>query len=207
VPGGLRIGDGTLAGRGVYATRDYAPGELVVPYELVELTQAEFDALPEGEREWTHSFWGRIHLFPEPARYVNHADSPSTVPDLDRMGNVALRAIAAGDAITIDDRVELRNELTTFLSAFGDALAAGDLERLAPLLAEDAILSAPRTDSGRGREAVLRRLGRAPRPDRSEAQWMLESYWTSVCRTATHTSVLRRLDGSWRLQHQHAGGA
>ena len=55
---GLRIGDGALAGRGVYATREFAPGDLVVPYGLVELTQARFDALPEAEREWTHSFWG-----------------------------------------------------------------------------------------------------------------------------------------------------
>jgi uncharacterized protein len=57
VTSGLRIADGKLAGRGVYATRDFEPGELVVPYGLIELTQTEFDALPEGEREWTHSFW------------------------------------------------------------------------------------------------------------------------------------------------------
>jgi SnoaL-like domain len=60
------IGEGKLAGKGVYAARHFKKGDLVVPYNLKELTQAEFDALPAGEWEWTHSFWGRIHLFPEP---------------------------------------------------------------------------------------------------------------------------------------------
>src|SRR5438046_1334752 len=96
------IGEGSLAGKGVYAARDFEKDELVVPYNLRELTQAEFDALPVSEREWTHSFWGRIYLFPEPARYVNNAEDPSTYPDLERMGDFALRAIRKGEAITID---------------------------------------------------------------------------------------------------------
>jgi ketosteroid isomerase-like protein len=223
VTSGLRIADGKLAGRGVYATRDFEPGELVVPYGLVELTQTEFDALPEGEREWTHSFWGRIYHFPQPARYVNHADAPNTRPDLERMGNVGLRAIKAGEAITIDDRVELRNELDTFLSAYRGAIAAGDVDRLAGLLADDAIFSAPQVDSVKGKAAILRRLEQeraqtSQRLEHSRPQWVLLTYWTSVCvyritrhgagaaapQSETHTSVLRRLNGSWRLLHQHA---
>ena len=82
----VTIGGGTLAGKGVYAARDFRAGEVVVGYDLRELTQAEFDALPSSEREWTHSFWGGIFLFPEPARYVNHDDNPTTFPDLSRMG-------------------------------------------------------------------------------------------------------------------------
>lgn len=81
--GGVTIGPGKLAGKGVYAARAFKKGELVVPYNLKELSQAEFDALPEGEWEWTHTFWGRIYLFPEPARYVNSDASPNTYPDLD----------------------------------------------------------------------------------------------------------------------------
>lgn len=105
------IGTGKLAGKGVYAARDFKEGELVVPYNLQALTQADFDALPAGEWEWTHSFWGKIYLFPEPARYVNHDDSPSTYPDLERQGNYALRPIKKGEAITINDKIELQHEL------------------------------------------------------------------------------------------------
>ena len=105
----------------MYAARAFAEGELVVPYDLRELTQTEFDELPPGEWEWTHSFDGRIFLFSEPERYVNHSDDPSTYPDHTRGGNVALRSIRAGEAITIDDRRELQYELDTFLSAYEKA--------------------------------------------------------------------------------------
>ena|ERR1051326_1584609 len=98
----VTIGRGKLADKGIYAARDFTTGELVVPYHLKELTQEEFDALPHSEREWTHSFWGKIYLFPEPARYVNHDEDPSTYPDLARMGDYALRPIKAGDAISIN---------------------------------------------------------------------------------------------------------
>jgi hypothetical protein len=56
----VTIGTGKLAGKGVYAAREFKQGELVVPYRLRELSQDEFDALPEGEWEWTHSFHGKI---------------------------------------------------------------------------------------------------------------------------------------------------
>src|SRR5579872_1893379 len=115
------IGNGKLAGKGVYAARDFEEGELVVPYHLKKLTQAEFDALPAGEWQWTHSFWGEIYLFPKPGRYVNHDENPSTFPDLERRGDFALRPIKKGEAITINDRIELQSELDTFLEAYEKA--------------------------------------------------------------------------------------
>jgi len=72
----VTIGKGKLAGKGVYAARDLKKGEMVVPFNLKELSQEEFDVLPDGEWEWTHSFSGKIYHFPEPERYVNHSDTP-----------------------------------------------------------------------------------------------------------------------------------
>ncbi len=131
------LGKGKLAGKGVYAARDFAEGELVVPFNLTELTQEAFDALPEGEWEWTHSFHGKIYLFPEPERYVNHSDSPSTYPHPGK-GDVALRPIKKGEAITINDQLELQRELDTFLQAYEEAANSRDFSKVAPLIADDA---------------------------------------------------------------------
>ena len=132
------ISKGELAGKGVYAARDFKKGELVVPYNLKELTQDEFNALPISEREWTHSFWGKIYLFHKPARFVNHSDNPSTYPDLDKMGDYALHSIKKGEAITINNTIELRHELDTFLEAYEKATNSCDFDTVAPLVANDA---------------------------------------------------------------------
>jgi hypothetical protein len=50
----LRIGSGNLAGKGVYAAREYAPGEVVVSFELQPLTREQFRALAPGEELFVH---------------------------------------------------------------------------------------------------------------------------------------------------------
>lgn len=100
---GVTIGNGSLAGRGVYAAREFKKGEVVVKYNLKELTQAEYDALPESEKQFVHVHKGVIHLYSEPERYVNHSGAPNTYQDWERMADVALRDIRAGEAITTDD--------------------------------------------------------------------------------------------------------
>jgi ketosteroid isomerase-like protein len=220
----VTIGEGRLAGKGVYAARDFNEGELVVAYNLQELAQDEFDALPLSQREWTHSFWGRIYLFPEPARYVNHSDNPSTYPDLERMGDVALRPIKVGEAITIDDSIELHNELRTFLEAYEAAVKAKDFDKISPLVAEDAEFWL--TDGSYvGKPAVAQAFedGWTSTRDEegtfSDVEWVVATYRTSVCtyrfgsegsrtgKRAEHqgrgTTVLRRMDGGWRIVHQH----
>lgn len=220
----VTIGQGKLAGKGVYAARDFKKGELVVPYNLRALTQAEFDALPNGEWEWTHSFWGRIFLFPEPVRYVNSADDPSTYPDLERQGNYALRDIGTGEAITIDDRIELRHELETFLEAYGRAVSTKDFSNVAPFIADDASFwFTNRNFEGKGNirnaieEAWKRIQDVACTP--LNVQWIATSYRVASCTytfkaddtaSCEHqvyrikgTRVLARLNGSWRIVHEH----
>jgi hypothetical protein len=61
----LRIGSGNLAGKGVYAAREYAPGEVVVSFELQPLTREQFRALAPGEELFVHSYGGRAARGPE----------------------------------------------------------------------------------------------------------------------------------------------
>ena len=82
----VTIAKGQLAGKGVFAGRDFKVGELVLSYGLRQLSQAEFDALPASEHKFTHSFWGRIYLFPVPGRYVNHSPKPNTRQNLKPTG-------------------------------------------------------------------------------------------------------------------------
>jgi ketosteroid isomerase-like protein len=217
----VTIGTGKLAGRGVYAARDFKQGELVVAYDLRALTQEEFDDLAPEEREWTHSFHGKIYLFPEPERYVNHSDDPSTYPDHARGGDVALRAIRKGEAITIDDRIELQRELDTFLEAYETALDSRDFDTIAPLIADDATYWSP-DGTCEGKAAVQSALEVAwlstghVKYSRRDIEWIAANYWASACTSTLvadgipawrATNVLRRLDGSWRITHEHLSSA
>lgn len=222
--GGVTIGPGSLAGKGIYAARAFKKGELVVPYDLKELSQAEFDSLPEGEWEWTHTFWGKIYLFPEPARYVNNDVDPTTYPDLDRMGNYAIRDIMQGEAVTINDKIELQNELDTFLDAYEQVVNSHEFDNVAPFIADDATFWIP---SGQlnGKTAIRRSFEAtwACTQDEicttSDMQWIACNYWVSVCtytykkvgmvdgirqvRAGNGTRVVRRIGGRWRVAHEH----
>ena len=116
------IGKGKLAGKGVYAGRDYSKGELIKPWNLKELTQDEFDALPKNEHMFTHSFNGKIYLFPEPSRYTNHSASPNAVSDYEKQCDYALRDIKKDEMITINATDEIKYELKTFLNPATDLL-------------------------------------------------------------------------------------
>lgn len=98
----VAIGVGDLAGKGVYAIRDIAEGEIVIQYQLIPLSVREFSALPESEQMFTHSHRGIVYLYSEPERYVNHSDNPNTIQDLDAQCDIALRPIKKGEMITTD---------------------------------------------------------------------------------------------------------
>ncbi len=96
------IGPGNLAGKGIYAARDFRKGEKVIQYNLQPLTPQEYRGLSEEEQLFTHTQHGQIYLYGEPERYVNHADTPNTYQDLEQQCDIALRDIKAGEAITTD---------------------------------------------------------------------------------------------------------
>ena len=89
-------------GRGVFANRNFKKGEIVLQYRLKPLTQAEWESLPEEEKEFTHTHWGQIYLYPEPERYVNHSANPNTFQNLEKKQDIALRDIKKGEEITTD---------------------------------------------------------------------------------------------------------
>lgn len=119
-----QIGSGKLAGKAVYANRDFSAGEVVIKYNWRELTTGQWRQLPASEKRFTHSFWGRIQLFGEPERYVNHSDQPNTEQDLEALADRAIKPIKAGQEITTDARLELKNELESLIKL--TAARAGD---------------------------------------------------------------------------------
>jgi len=100
----ILIGTGELAGKGVYADRDFKKGDVVIQYNLVPLTEVEYAALPHGERMFTHIQGGTIYLYSDPERYVNHSTDPNTYQDHTLHADIALCDIVRGEMITTDAR-------------------------------------------------------------------------------------------------------
>ncbi len=96
------VGKGNLAGKGVFANKKFAKDEVVIKYNLKQLTPEEWNALPKSEKMFTHKHWGKIYLYSEPERFVNHSKSPNTYQDLENQCDIALYNIEKGEAITTD---------------------------------------------------------------------------------------------------------
>jgi hypothetical protein len=130
----VRVGKGDLAGKGVYTDRDFIAGEPVITFDLQQIDEAQYLALPAGEYLFVHSYGGRRYLYPAPARFVNHSDEPSCFEDFDRCCDVALRDIAKGEPVTIDAAQQTRRELATFLDAYTAALRSRSVPLLSCLI-------------------------------------------------------------------------
>ena len=96
------LGKGNLAGTGVYANRNFKKNEVVIKYNLLPLTDKQFENLSQGEKMFTHSHQGTIYLYSEPERFVNHSENPNTFQNLTNQCDVALRDIRKGEEITTD---------------------------------------------------------------------------------------------------------
>jgi len=217
---GIRVGEGGLAGRGVYAERSFAQGDVVVPYELAALTRGEFLELSHDERLAVHSYRGQRHRYSSPARYVNHSDSPNMCQDFERRCDVAVRPIAPGEFLTIDARQETDHELATFLEAGIAAFRTGDLATLGELLDEDVLVwqrgrSLTRRDFLDSLHDVL-----ATNPggglEVEGVKWMIgtgrweatcsadyESSAVEGCGNGHLTALLKVIDGNWQIIYAH----
>ena len=98
----VHLGKGNLAGKGVYASRDFKKGEIVIRYELRILTEREFAEISEDEKEFTHKHYGVIYLYSALERYVNHSNNPNSCQDLKNKCDLALRDIRKNEMITTD---------------------------------------------------------------------------------------------------------
>lgn len=210
---GLRIGEGNLAGKGVYAAREFTAGEVVIAFRLEPLTRQQFEALAPGEELFVHSYGGRRWLYPPPARWVNHADEPSCYQDFERSCDVALRRIETGEPITIDAGQETNRELLTFLDAYVSAQQLHDARGLADLISPDVVLWEPGRVT-RGVHDVASALTANPTQTLIEPEWHVATgRWEALCSAEAtgdgvteHVSLfLRLLDGNWQVVYDHRG--
>ncbi len=96
------VAKGKLAGKGVFAAKDFKRGEIIIKYKLKPLTKKEFQTLPKKEKDFTHQHKGKIYLYLSPERYVNHSSNPNTRQDLQKRCDIAKRNIKKGEQITTD---------------------------------------------------------------------------------------------------------
>jgi hypothetical protein len=209
----VRLGDGDLAGKGVYADRDFMAGEPVITFELQGIDEAEYLRLPVGEDLFVHSYGGRRYLYPLPARYVNHAPEPSCIQDFDRCRHVARRNITKGEAITIDATQETARELTTFLDAYTLALRSRSASSLGSLI-DRGVTSWRRGAATRSRQAVVQELLEVESARMHDAEWFVGTgRWEAICSASTEsdtdrehvTMLLKVVLGNWQVVYQHIG--
>jgi hypothetical protein len=110
-PGRIFVKDSPIHGRGVFAARRIEKGEITIDWsECSELLDDEqVRALPIDEQMFVSIVDGRNVLFKPPARFVNHSCEANARAMHGH--DVALRAIEAGEEITIDYAAEQALEL------------------------------------------------------------------------------------------------
>ena len=99
---GVRIARSPIQGLGVFATRRFGKGELIIRWDLSRiLTKEQVAKLPKREQRYVSAYGPRrfiLHVAPE--RFMNHSCKPNA--KISRIGDVALRAIKAGEELTSD---------------------------------------------------------------------------------------------------------
>lgn len=89
-------------GLGVFATKDFKKGEIVVQWNLQVLTHEAYGKLSEYEKNnFCHKREGVIYYYPIPERYVNRSDSSNVFPDFEKQADIALRDIKKGEELAI----------------------------------------------------------------------------------------------------------
>lgn len=214
------VGTGKLAGKGVYAARDFKKGELVKGWNLKELSQADFDVLPKSEHMFVHSFWGKMWLFPEPSRYTNHSADPTVVSDYEKMCDYAARPIKKGEMITVNATDEVKYELRTFLEAYEKAANSRDFSNVAPFIADNATFVFT-NGTFKGKSAIQKAFEDTWQKIQdetysiSDVEWMKTGYRNAACTyrfrsdgivddkqqvyEGTGINTLKRIDGNWRI--------
>lgn len=89
-------------GLGVFANRKFKKDETVIQWNLKILSEHEFNALSDYERDnFCHRRGGIIFFYPDPERHVNRSKHPNVVPDFEKQANIALRDIEVGEELSI----------------------------------------------------------------------------------------------------------
>ncbi len=98
----VEIRSSQIEGRGLYALRNFAPGEIVLRWDVSQLIAKDLlESLPREERRYLHPFDERcLMIVQPPERYVNHSCNNNT--EVRDFCDVAIRPIATGEEITSD---------------------------------------------------------------------------------------------------------
>src|SRR5262245_6798677 len=98
----VEIRESGIQGRGLYATRAFDPGEIVLSWDLSHtIPTARLAELPENERRYTHPLdEERTLIVQAPERFVNHSCNGNT--EVRDFRDVAVRRIDVGEEITSD---------------------------------------------------------------------------------------------------------
>lgn len=108
---GVEVRESPIEGLGVFALREFAPGERIRRVHLVREVTEDAPLREEAGERIEHCAYpdGKVVLWGYPDRHVNHSCDPSAY-EQDEGGSpwiVARRAIAAGEEITFDYNVNL----------------------------------------------------------------------------------------------------
>jgi uncharacterized protein len=96
-----------IHGLGVFATRDFCPGETVLPIDDSRVVDDEHPLQPEGGEYEYHCDYlagGKVVLMPAPERHINSSCDPNTYVRWEngRRYVTGRRAISDGEEITYD---------------------------------------------------------------------------------------------------------
>lgn len=101
----VEVRDSTIAGRGLFAKRDFVQGEVVLAWnsDNVYLSEEELASLSDELKQYVAIYNDQYLLIPAPERYMNHSCEPNTETN-DEGEDVATRDILAGEEVTGDYR-------------------------------------------------------------------------------------------------------
>lgn len=91
----------SISGKGVYATRNFKKGEVVLHWDTSNLiSKEEFEK--KSDKEKTNIFFvnGKFGIMAEPEMYANHSCNANTTTK--NFSDVAIRDISVGEEITTD---------------------------------------------------------------------------------------------------------
>ena len=109
------VGQSKIQGQGLFALRDFQPGDTVADYSGSNVQECGFDSMPEKYKQacwWVGASKETALLFPPESAFMraNHSRNPNCLWEPEEKTLTAIRAIPAGEEITYDYRKEIAPE-------------------------------------------------------------------------------------------------
>ena len=105
---GIQIKKSGIDGTGVFATRSFKKGEIVLSWKPVPIKMSQFERISNTEKTFIGQMGTSLYSLPTPVKYVNHSCEANTKPLMHGI-DVATRDIRKGEEITADYLQKLRS--------------------------------------------------------------------------------------------------